>query len=114
MECFNPVHAEPGAGSLPGEEQGEWEVTYPPAGELAEWAGPIHHIGLYWLQELFLDGLHLLSCVFLRELVTEEFFPVSSNLGRKTKFIQQQNTRELVKAFKWPILSTAPCVMAPL
>lgn len=36
MECFNPVHAEPGAGSLPGEEQGEWDVTYPPAGELAE------------------------------------------------------------------------------
>lgn len=46
--------------------------------------------------------------MFLRKLVTEEFFPVSSNLGRKTEFIQQnttkkteqKSTRVLVKAFK--------------
>lgn len=50
----------------------------------------------------------MLSCMFLRKLVTEEFFPVSSNLGRKTEFIQQnttkkteqKSTRVLVKAFK--------------
>lgn len=36
MECFNAAPAEAGAGSLPGEQEGGWDVTYPPAGELAE------------------------------------------------------------------------------
>lgn len=78
--------------SLPEKQDGEWNVTYPPAGEFTEWAGSVYYISLYWLEELLLDGLHLLSCILLRKLVTEEFFPVSGNLGRKTGFVQWNTT----------------------